>query len=391
MSQKQGQETSNYIDGLKVKISEKFKPPPRINLVMSYSQRLSLNKKIQDSMPSYDFVLEKRIKDKLEEYKNARKLNLEARDVRLEKIKEARKKFEEKLLALQKEVIETEATNSTTEPTKLSAQYGNAGSNYKTNSNVLMPTQATSKCLTGILTPTVSNKNEYVANTKVNDKSPFNISEFEADTSSPFDNMELKTINDMEELAMVLKSEEKSAANINNQYSTSQPYINYPTSQTNSAISSFSCNLQPSPAYSYNATTNGYYYDPYSSNFNYKSKFNYNSAAEQNDTLKSVPDIMKDLQTELNNSRINSVVNDDYAPVSSSTLINQSDQATSKLICEANKEELENPYHTLTKELQSLSVTISSMGFPLDRVARACSVLGNDHKKVSGNTKFSTA
>lgn len=33
----------------------------------------------------------------------------------------------------------------------------------------------------------------------------FNISDFEADTSSPFDNMELKTINDMEELAHVLQ------------------------------------------------------------------------------------------------------------------------------------------------------------------------------------------
>lgn len=33
----------------------------------------------------------------------------------------------------------------------------------------------------------------------------FNISEFEQDTSSPFDNMELKTINDLEELAHVLQ------------------------------------------------------------------------------------------------------------------------------------------------------------------------------------------
>lgn len=33
----------------------------------------------------------------------------------------------------------------------------------------------------------------------------FNVSEFEQDTSSPFDNMELKTINDLEELAHVLQ------------------------------------------------------------------------------------------------------------------------------------------------------------------------------------------
>lgn len=35
----------------------------------------------------------------------------------------------------------------------------------------------------------------------------FNFSDFEADNSSPFDNMELKTINDMEVLASVLSSE----------------------------------------------------------------------------------------------------------------------------------------------------------------------------------------
>lgn len=36
-------------------------------------------------------------------------------------------------------------------------------------------------------------------------KKNINISDFESDTSSPFDNMELKTINDLEELASVLK------------------------------------------------------------------------------------------------------------------------------------------------------------------------------------------
>jgi hypothetical protein len=42
-----------------------------------------------------------------------------------------------------------------------------------------------------------------VSTSKASDN--FNISDFEADTSSPFDNMELKTINEMEELAHVLQ------------------------------------------------------------------------------------------------------------------------------------------------------------------------------------------
>lgn len=42
----------------------------------------------------------------------------------------------------------------------------------------------------------------------------FNISDFEADTSSPFDNMELKTINEMEELAHVLQPLSNSSCQI---------------------------------------------------------------------------------------------------------------------------------------------------------------------------------
>jgi len=52
-----------------------------------------------------------------------------------------------------------------------------------------------------ILTPV----NAYVStNTKKSTPSNFNFSDFEDDNSSPFDNMELKTINDMEVLASVL-------------------------------------------------------------------------------------------------------------------------------------------------------------------------------------------
>lgn len=370
MSYKQGQETTtNYIDGLKVKISEKYKPPPRINLVMSYSQRLSLNKKIQDNMPNYDFTLEHKINDKINEYKNVRKLTLETRNERLDKIKEARRKFEEQQ---QKESKEANVAVQTTRTDSTHVQ-------YEKNSNVLIPTQVpSSTCSINILTPTVSNKNEYV-NSKINDRSPFNISEFEADTSSPFDNMELKTINDMEELALVLKGEGKSHSQ---QYSTnynSTTYNNY--SQSNNSITSYSCNIHPNSAYAYNRT-NGYYCDPYSSNFNYKLDYNYDTIDPNvENQLKSVPDIMKDLQTELDNSHISQ--EDSYNILLSSSKISHQIDKNKTNRCENSKEDLENPYNGLTKELQNLSLNISLMGFPLDRVARACAVLGNDNKKVS--------
>lgn len=54
-----------------------------------------------------------------------------------------------------------------------------------------------------------------------------NISDFESDTSSPFDNMELKTINELEELASVLKP----TSVINNTNSTNCQLSDYNVSQ----------------------------------------------------------------------------------------------------------------------------------------------------------------
>lgn len=56
-----------------------------------------------------------------------------------------------------------------------------------------------------ILTPVPISTPINNSTNSINNSYFFNISDFEADTSSPFDNMELKTINDMEELAHVLQ------------------------------------------------------------------------------------------------------------------------------------------------------------------------------------------
>jgi hypothetical protein len=56
-----------------------------------------------------------------------------------------------------------------------------------------------------ILTPLPMPAPTKISSPLVPAKQTFNISDFEADTSSPFDNMELKTINEMEELAQVLQ------------------------------------------------------------------------------------------------------------------------------------------------------------------------------------------
>lgn len=105
-----------------------------------------------------------------------------------------------------------------------------------------------------------------------------NISDFESDTSSPFDNMELKTINDLEELASVLKPTpvfnniyskncQLSDLNVSQNYSliynkytenyennefvhgastqTNQPYVSVPTLKSNVSEDKSRANLPP--------------------------------------------------------------------------------------------------------------------------------------------------
>lgn len=64
---------NSYVDDIKVKISEKYKPPFKISLPMSYSQRVTLNKQIQDTRPSYSCHLEKMVIDKMKEWRVIRK------------------------------------------------------------------------------------------------------------------------------------------------------------------------------------------------------------------------------------------------------------------------------------------------------------------------------
>lgn len=80
-------------------------------------------------------------------------------------------------------------------------------------------------------------------------KSAFNISDFEADTSSPFDNMELKTINEMEELAHVLQP---------NCASDLRPKDNYQYSNYYSQSNAMSNNTQVNEQANKNSVNNTY-------------------------------------------------------------------------------------------------------------------------------------
>ncbi|KAF5279539.1 hypothetical protein FQR65_LT03361 [Abscondita terminalis] len=256
-----------------------------------------------------------------------------------------------------------------------------------------------------ILTPTPlrDNNKSQVFDNGSNVKSPFNISDFEADTSSPFDNMQLKTLNDIEELAQVLKKEE--ATNTFKTPFTTAPtqlYSNYvplpSTSEQSSVQSNYNIKAPSSTfmnptTYSSQITTttsniNGYYYNYDVITTNANQNFNpYNYNLENIDTathnlkeskkfFKSVPDIMKALETELDNTHVTKngtpILQDNLNKIHS----NRSRESVTKAV------DLSDVYDLLPKNLQYLSKDISTMGFPLPRVARACQVLGEDHKKV---------
>lgn len=245
-------------------------------------------------------------------------------------------------------------------------------------------------------------------NSMVDDKSPFNISDFEEDTSSPFDNMELKTLNDIEELAQVLKKDD---GPYNVPYSTSN-YSQMPTvslhsnymgtgTGTGAPFSSYSM----SPNYSQAITTsysnvNGYYYPhesrqytPYSyNNVHYNSPVS-SSTHEDNtstESLRSIPDIMKSLQHQLASAHIHNTSKIE-SPVVHSKSISGTPQINHEIKSELNAQppELDDPFNFLPKHLQDLTRSISSMGFPLSRVARACQQIGDDKKKVRLHFLFS--
>ncbi|KAJ8921338.1 hypothetical protein NQ315_002952 [Exocentrus adspersus] len=430
MASKQGHDNlESYMDNIRVKISERFKPPPRINVAMTYAQRLTLNKHIQDNMPNYEFVLEKTVLEKVREWKNVRKSTFEQRKATVEQLKEELKNKQLECIEQKKlDEVEVETVDKTVAVPNIS-NYNSIASNVFTNSSInqqsyinyttpndiLMPMKASSNYST-ILTPIPLTK---CVNQQFNpvDKSPFNLSDFENDTSSPFDNMELKSINDMEELAQVLKSEEvKYKTNIN--IPVYQPYqvvpqsIEPPTSvgqiqqshyatYSNYNIPETMSYVPVQPVLSNYSHTNGYYYSPngIKHNESCNSPYLYSKLAgascsqypqtvplvdSKRSNCKSVPDIIKSLEVELGNSHLDNTSQDVSNVREYFNTPTNRPKSTEAVIYPKIKSEddLDNPFNALPKVQQDLCRSISSMGFPLSRVARVCKVLGNDHKKI---------
>lgn len=393
MSHKLG-ETSCYMDGIRVKISEKYKPPPKITLAMTYAQRLTLNRQLQDNLQSYNFDTSFCVKEKMKEWRMARCNIATQQKIKLEKLA-----IEEKLK--KKKELESVQVNA------VNADSNKITGGKESEEGLLIPTQS------NILTPIPLAPQKYVQT--IDDASPINISDFEPDTSSPFDNLELKSINDLEELKIVLQNEDKSKyqhkLDKNNHYPIPNNQICEPSHNSYCNLSVSLPSTIPNQAHHQYSTvsaatstmdTNGYapYYgnssDLYtfykSSDHNSLNNFtrNVNNAdsgcatdKELSQAYNMVPDILKALQNQLNlNIQQEQSVNVDANLMAAGGQMQHSKIKSIDNHFSMEDDKLENPYHNLSKSTQSICDSIATMGFPVARVARVCKLVGDDEKKI---------
>lgn len=303
--------------------------------------------------------------------------------------------------------------------------------NYITKNGILMPIPAAS---------TIHNSIRPLSSTGYTPLSskPFNLSDFESDTSSPFDNMELKSINDLEELAQVLKTnftsnvypntsiyQSPSSYNSHNatkshavfsqdQYGQSAQISQNPSiySQSSSAnpynqiASSYSQFRNPYPNHYQvpNGTTNytglnGYMYNippPATS----QAHLNYSTnpycqgstvvpSLLQKSNCKSVPDLVKSIEKELINTHLSDNLENSRHSISSSgytttnVVVPKRPKSTESVYSKTKtKDVTAHLLDQLSSEKREICLNVTLMGFPLDRVIRACEVVGCDQKKV---------
>jgi len=130
-----------------------------------------------------------------------------------------------------------------------------------------------------------------------------NISDFESDTSSPFDNMELKTINDLEELASVLKP----IPVFSNTYSKNCQLSDLNASQNYSPIYNKNTENYESNEFMYGAIQTN---KPYVSNSTFKSNA-FEDKTKKNLPPVTMPNVLLQLKADLNTLKYN-----DDSPVS---------------------------------------------------------------------------
>lgn len=241
------QSPPNYMDGVPVKISERFRPPPKITLPQSVTNRLTQLNSGGASRTShcYDFKLEETVLKRITEWRGLKEKERYERSerVRLKEqeltrlVEEEQKRKLNQISYPNTDDLSSASEDGDDEPSEENDDSVPSGSSEEQSrrigtsevvsetgpkhgsiimyDKILLPTvlpeipvsnTSTSGKLITDMNTTVNNipNSTSVLNNNNNGYNKINYSDFENDTSSPFDNMELKTINDLDILAQVL-------------------------------------------------------------------------------------------------------------------------------------------------------------------------------------------
>ncbi|XP_014206142.1 ubiquitin-associated protein 1 [Copidosoma floridanum] len=313
-SSAQYESVATYMDGVQVEIAEAYQQPKKIIPPPAfYSKMPDLDK------CTYDFGREKRLLEKATAWRKARLSATEARRARIE----------------EKRKIEAEKS-----PPPLSPN-----SQELTTS----PVQMAPATEASIFTPQPSSSSNGL------EKCQFNYKEFDVDMSSPFDNMELKTINDMEALAQVL------------QQPTTTQWAPNPNLETRMKDLTMDQSLDEVKEE-----------DKVTIDFR-KNDESVNSNKHTDVKQSEVSLIVQELQKEL-----------DQSSIENHSSLSDLESPSFRRIAEVPKEktymdpkEIARKLADLPLEDQNLAKRLSDMGFSLPRVTRAiCDLKGEDKKKI---------
>ncbi|XP_050521059.1 ubiquitin-associated protein 1-like isoform X2 [Daktulosphaira vitifoliae] len=307
------------MDGIPVKIIEKYKPPKKIALPSVLQHKPSS----QALKYEYNFSLEKKVLEKMSIWSKLREDSITKRHVQVEELK--------KLDSLNLHKL-----------TLIDSSHQNI--------QVLQPIPA-------------QNNSKVSSNEPIISKN-INISDFESDTSSPFDNMELKTINDLEELATVLKP---TSIPSTTQYDSSQ-IKNSIISQYNTK-STFNEHIDDSYIVYQSVNPSTHITQPFHTIPNTMLSNNKNTLSVP---FVSMSNVLLELQDDLNSIKDNQEL-ENATSQTPNFMNNSSNSLTSSL---------PNPYRSLSPTTKSLVDQMNQMGFPLSRAARACKLFGKDESKV---------
>lgn len=497
----------DLMEGVPVKISEKYIRPSRIELPYSVIESSRRSQSALENI-NYYFKFEENVLGKLKELRSAKETKINERRHRLQLLEEAKQKKLDAIAAAEaEEKLKQLSVSEVSYPSTEEISEISPDDRVEKTSHTIPREQETQTVQPEVIPnndfsfPTCSNQQEppldilqpiqvqsnYQQNSLLDDPDPLQnfkmqskavqippyytkhhidnltFKDFENDTSSPFDNVELKTINDMELLAQVLQKDSGTSCQTQLQYVPEQTFAAMPNCATQAQAEELtympnSYVDQPIQGHAMMYTSpqhypvnNGYfvpinngenanmympnyqYYvqpNPYPFNtqyYNQLTEFNevsqvvpeptyipqpyyfsyprqpmyetpayipsqtlevcpYTTVSSGQNTVKSrsrsVSDIVNELNDELESAKLRALErcrNSSPAPKNQAQP-SSSNEKKERRRCKAEK--LPNPYAKLSDKLQSMCQKIHGMGFPLDRVARVCTLVGDSDKKV---------